>query len=95
MFKCQGHLHKVEGKSFSTYYLVMEQDASTYAKPGAILVSNQSSGFLERVIAINKTSDSLFVHTKLVQCTEETNISSRFVIFRQIVTGKRSPVLQL
>ena len=82
VFKCLGFLYKSSRKFISSYYLVMEKNASIKARPGDVLVSNQSNGFLERVTAINTTVDSLFIHTEFLRCTEKMNIPSRYVLLK-------------
>ena len=44
---------------------------------GDIVVASHSNGFLEDVVEINDQSDTVFIHTELANCKENSNHGQR------------------
>ena len=76
VFKCVGHIYKVDDELVSSQFLVINKDAIS-VKPGDVVVSAQSHGFIEKVVRINQTSDMMFTETELERCTENSTWTSR------------------
>lgn len=76
VFKCVGHIYKVDDELVSSQFLVINKDAIS-VKPGDVVVSAQSHGFIEKVVRINQTSDMMFMETELERCTVNSTWTSK------------------
>ena len=57
-----------------SYYLVIEKNF-TVPRTGDILVSNTSDGFIESVIGVHQTNDTVYLETKLQRCNENSQLN--------------------
>ena len=53
-------------------FLVIHKDRAVNVRPGDVVVSAKSHGFIETVVRINQTSDMVFMETELERCTENS-----------------------
>ena len=53
-------------------FLVIHKDHAINARPGDVVVSAKSHGFIETVVRVNQTSDMVFMETELERCTENS-----------------------
>jgi len=77
VFKCVGHLYKIDDELVATQFLVMNKDQAVDVKQGDVIVSAQSHGFIEKVTNVNHTSDMVFLETELERCTENSTWTQR------------------
>lgn len=71
--KCLGHTYAVDENLAHSHYLVInKKEAVSIFNRGDVIVSRMSSGFIERVTAVNETANTVFVHTVFVRCSENT-----------------------
>lgn len=56
----------------SSQFLVINKDHALNVRPGDVVVSAQSHGFIEKVVRVNQTSDMAFMETELERCTENS-----------------------
>ena len=56
----------------SSQFLVINKDRAINVRPGDVVVSAESHGFIEKVVRVNQTSDIVFVETELHRCTENS-----------------------
>ena len=75
-YKCLGHTYNVGGLLVHSYYLVIHKNLTT-PKTGDILVSNTSDGFIETVVAVHKTNDTVYLETKLHRCNKNSQFNGR------------------
>ena len=67
-YKCKGRSYLAnEGKTATTYHVLLETDNVSYAVED-LLVSQNSSGFLETVLGASSTSVGTMVKTTLTEC---------------------------
>ncbi|XP_078343101.1 uncharacterized protein LOC144628871 isoform X1 [Oculina patagonica] len=78
VFKCVGHIYKVDDDLVSSQFLVISKDHAINVRPGDVVVSAQSHGFIEKVVRINQTSDMVFMETELERCTENSTWTTKF-----------------
>ena len=72
MFKCVGHIYKVDDNLVSSQFLVINKDHAISARPGDVVVAAQSHGFIEKVVRVNQISDMVLMETELERCTENS-----------------------
>lgn len=72
-----GHIYKVGDESVSSQFLVINKEHAVGVRPGDVIVSSQSHGFLEKVTKVSSTSDMVFLETELERCTENSAWSDR------------------
>ena len=65
-----------EGLAYSQF-LVIEKKNSFSVRPGDVVVSERSHGFIEKVTRLNKTSNMVFMETELERCTENSTWTRR------------------
>ena len=68
-YKCLGHTYNVDNLTFHSYYLVLEKLPAS-PNIGDIIVANESSGFIERVVGTFKTDEAQYLETRLLRCTD-------------------------
>ena len=56
----------------SSQFLVINKDHVINVRPGDVVVSAQSHGFIEKVVRVNQTADMVFMETELDRCTENS-----------------------
>lgn len=78
MFKCVGHIYKIDDELVSTQFLVINKEQAVNVKSGDVIASAQSHGFVEKVARVNRTSDIVFLETELERCTENSTWTHRF-----------------
>ncbi|PFX25774.1 Tenascin-X [Stylophora pistillata] len=78
VFKCVGHIYKVNEEFISSQFLVINKKDAFNVKPGDVVVSEQSHGFIEKVVRVSQISDMTFVETELERCTENSTWGRRF-----------------
>ena len=61
----------------STQFLVIHKDHALSVRPGDVVVSAQSHGFIEKIVGANQTSDMVFLETELERCTENSTWTHR------------------
>ena len=73
VFKCAGHIYgKDKGILGSSFYLVVQKNMiSTEMSVGNIIISENTSGYLETVIDVFETSTGTYVVTNLTHCSPE------------------------
>ena len=81
MFKCVGHIYKIDDELVSTHFLVINKEKAVNVKRGDVIVSAQSHGFVERVARVNRSSDVVFLETELERCTGNSTWKRRFEFF--------------
>ncbi len=67
-----GHIYKVDDDLVFSQFLVISKHHVISVRPGDVVVSAQSHGFIEKVVRINQTSDMMFIETELERCTENS-----------------------
>ena len=72
-----GHIYKVDEDLVSSQFLVINKEHAFDVKPGDVVVSEQSHGFIEKVVRLNQTSDMVFMETGLERCTENSTWTGR------------------
>ena len=72
-----GHIYKVNEEFISSQFLVINKKDAFNVKPGDVVVSEQSHGFIEKVVRVSQTSDMTFVETELERCTENSTWGRR------------------
>ena len=72
-----GHIYEVNDDLVSSQFLVISKADVVGVKPGDVVVTEQSHGFIEKVIRINSTSNMVFLETELERCTENTTWKDR------------------
>ena len=77
VFKCIGHIYRVEDEFVASQFLLIDKKHSISVKTEDVVVSAQSHGFIEKIIAINRTSDMVFLETELERCNENTTWAHR------------------
>ena len=68
-YKCLGHTYNVDNLTVHSYYLVLDKLPAS-PNIGDIIVANESSGFIERVMGTSKTDEAQYLETRLLQCTD-------------------------
>ena len=53
-------------------FLVINNDRAINVRPGDVVVSTQSHGFIEKVVKVNQISDMVLMETELERCTENS-----------------------
>ena len=56
----------------TSQFLVINKDHAINVRPGDVVVSAQSHGFIETVVKVNQTIDMIFMETELERCTENS-----------------------
>ena len=56
----------------SSQFLVIHKDHAISVRPGDVVVSAQSHGFIENVVRVNHISDMVLMETELERCTENS-----------------------
>lgn len=51
---------------------MIHKDHDITVRPGDVVVSAQSHGFIEKIVRANQTSDMVFLETELERCTENS-----------------------
>ena len=59
-----GHIYKVDDALVSSQFLVINKTHALDVKPGDVVLSNQSHGFIEKVVRVNQTSGMVFLETE-------------------------------
>ena len=77
MFKCVGHIYKVEDEFVASQFLLIDRKHTISVKTEDVVVSAQSHGFIEKIIAINRTSDMVFLETELERCNKNSTWAHR------------------
>ena len=79
MYKCLGHTYELEENRAHSYYLILSRSTAVSfgeLNRGDVIVSRMSSGFMERVMEVNETANTIFVHTEFIRCSENTTWNS-------------------
>ena len=77
MFKCVGHIYRVQDEFVASQFLLIDKEHAISARTEDVIVSAQSHGFIEKVTAINRTSDMVFLETELDRCNENSTWAHR------------------
>ena len=90
MFKCVGHIYKVDDELVFSQFLVISKEHELAVKTEDVIVSAQSHGFIERVTKVYNASGLVFLETELERCTENTTWTKKYGVnlhfLRVIVT---------
>jgi len=78
VFKCVGHIYKVDDDLVTSQFLVIRKDHAVNVRPGDVVVSAQSHGFIENVVRVNQISDMVLMEAELERCTENSTWIHRF-----------------
>jgi len=62
----------VDDDLITSQFLVINKDHAISVRPGDVVVSAQSHGFIEKVVGVNRTSDMVLIETELDRCTENS-----------------------
>jgi len=78
VFKCVGHIYKVDDELVFSQFLVISKEHELAVRPEDVIVSAQSHGFIERVTRVNNASGLVFLETELERCTGNTTWTKKF-----------------
>ena len=56
----------------TSQFLVIRKDHAVNVRPGDVVVSAQSHGFIENVVRVNQISDMVLMEAELERCTENS-----------------------
>ena len=81
MFKCVGHIYKVDDELVFSQFLVISKEHALPVRPEDVIVSAQSHGFIERVTRVDNASGLVFLETELVRCTENSTWTNKYGVY--------------
>jgi len=62
----------VDDDLVTSQFLVIRKDHAVNVRPGDVVVSAQSHGFIENVVRVNQISDMVLMEAELERCTENS-----------------------
>jgi len=62
----------VDDDLVTSQFLVIHKDHAISVRPGDVVVSAQSHGFIENVVRVNQISDMVLMEAELERCTENS-----------------------